>query len=140
MKKKFSENLSDFLDFCREVNVNYKAYKNEVDKAWDATQDCLHQLEFGKYDDRAKTATMIANIRKARRYYKDNIEIMEEMYNFLQTPEFLKFHKQATEVLGRTRKVEKSKENKMYSIKVLKNVPYMQDTFNNDTNVVEENS
>lgn len=61
MKKKFSENLSDFLDFCREVNVNYKAYKNEVDKAWDATQDCLHQLEFGKYADRAKTATMIGN-------------------------------------------------------------------------------
>ena len=30
------------------------------------------------YAGSGKTATMIANIRKARRYYKDNIEIMED--------------------------------------------------------------
>lgn len=126
----FSENISNFLDFCRETSVNYRAYKEIEDKCWDATQDCLHQLEFGEYKDRRKTATLLANIRKYRRYYKENREIMEELYNFMQTPEFIKFHKLATEVLGKTRKVESKKSNKQYNIKRLKGLDFLERTFN----------
>ena len=126
----FSENISNFLDFCRETSINYRAYKEIEDKCWDATQDCLHQLEFGDYKDRQKTATLLANIRKYRRYYKENREIMEEFYNFTQSAEYLKFYKMATEVLGKTRKIESKKSNKQYSIKRLKGLDFLEKTFN----------
>lgn len=55
---------------------------------------------------------------------------MEEFYNFTQSAEYLKFYKMATEVLGKTRKIESKKSNKQYNIKRLKGLDFLEKTFN----------
>ena len=59
----------------------------EVQKDQDATQDLLHQIEFGSYEDRRRYVTRLANIRKHRRKYKDFIEINSELYKYFKDPD-----------------------------------------------------
>ena len=55
---------------------------NRLDKL---TQDYLHQLELDnlKCAERSKVATQLAICRKNRRYYKDKVEELQSLIDFL---------------------------------------------------------
>lgn len=103
---KSSENISNFLTFCRSVNSEYKTHCEAVNKYDYETQDVLHQLELGSYKERSKFATTLAKIRKQRRISKDFVDINATLVNYMTTPEFIKVQRQLEQLLGACRKQE----------------------------------
>lgn len=119
-----AEKLSALCTFLRDVIKDYQYHKNEQLTLEDASQDLLHQLEFGSYEDRRTTATALSKIRKQRRVHKNQTEILQYLYNYLKTINTkLLFDLEA--VLGDTRKAQKrvESENKFYNARVIKDLP-----------------
>ncbi len=117
-----SEMLKQFLDFEKNCETIYELYSENVPKCDKATQDLLHQLEFGSYKERQKTATMIANIRKERRESKDGVAILQPLMELVKTNEGKKFIRQLQLVLRETRRVEKNMLNRIYTPRILTSI------------------
>ncbi len=111
--------LKQFLDFEKDCETVYDLYSENVPKLDKATQDLLHQLEFGSYKERNKTANMIAKIRKERRESKDGVAILQPLIDLVKTVDGKKFIRQLQVVLGETRRIEKSMDNRIYTPRVL---------------------
>ena len=84
---------------------------NEQEKV---TQDILHSLELNdlKYNERAKLATRLAEVRKQRRIYKDAVEELEPVSDFLEDNKKLLNNLGA--LVGNVRKQEKYHSNRQY--------------------------
>lgn len=110
--------------FYRKLISDYEFAESEVKKDQDATQDLLHQIEFGSYEDRRRYVTRLANIRKHRRKYKDFIEINSELYKFFKDPEMVKCYRALeSRLLGQIRKQEHMIESKRsYRPRVVKDL------------------
>lgn len=123
---KFSENISDFLRFTREVKVKYKNAVENLEILDKATQDCLHQLELGNSKDGRKILPELTRIRKARRLYKDLTEVLEPFYTFITQDVNVKMlNKLDSDILGKVRKEEKAKADRRYYPRILKELPYL---------------
>ena len=125
MSKKKNENFSSlniehFLNFLREVEQTYNLYVEYQKKQENLTQDLLHKLELEelKENEKRKLATQLRINRKDRRYFKDKVEELSPIYNFIF--EHKKIVNDLTKVLGDVRKQEKYHENRNYFPKVLK--------------------
>lgn len=117
--EKFSQIYKTFLDSVKQIQTSY-AYESKMLQVHEQeTQDLLHQLELGSYSERRKTATRLANVRKERRYSKDVVNVLQPMVELLGTPEGVKFIKQLQIVLGETRKIENSMQNRRYTPRVI---------------------
>ena len=81
------------------------------------TNDLLHKLELGSAKDRNKVATQIAKCRKERRYYKDQVEEVEALINWMEENKDA-FNK-LKQVLGKMRKAEEWHESRTYVPRVL---------------------
>lgn len=103
---KSSENISNFLTFCKSVSSEYKTHYEAVNKYDYETQDVLHQLELGSYKQRARFANALAKIRKQRRISKDFVDINATLVEYMTTPEFIKVQRQLEQLLGACRKQE----------------------------------
>lgn len=120
MKKKYSAVVSEFLNLLEEINKFLPVYTDFLDKEDKLCQDLLHTLELEKttYNERAKIATKLVTNRKDRRYFKDNVQIMQDLNEWTVN------HKPAIEklkqVLGSIRKIEKYHKNREYIPKILK--------------------
>lgn len=116
---KYSEHLSQFLNFLESAKKDYSWYEDELTKQEALTQDYLHQLELEhlNYSERAKIATKLAACRKARREAKDIITILNPIINYSSVYE--KSLNQLKETLGKVRKEEKAIETRSYNFKVL---------------------
>ena len=116
---KYSEHLSQFLNFLESAKKDYSWYEDELSKQEALTQDYLHQLELEhlNYSERAKIATKLAACRKARREAKDIITILNPIINYSSVYE--KSLNQLKETLGKVRKEEKAIETRSYNFKVL---------------------
>lgn len=116
---KYSEHLSQFLNFLESAKKDYFWYEDELSKQEALTQDYLHQLELEhlNYSERAKIATKLAACRKARREAKDIITILNPIINYSSVYE--KSLNQLKETLGKVRKEEKAIETRSYNFKVL---------------------
>ena len=91
-----------------------------------ATQDCLHQLELGNAKEARKILPQLTKIRKARRIYKDYIEILEPFYTFITHSEYSKmFNILDSDILGKVRKEERAKAERKYYPRVLNELPYL---------------
>ena len=108
---KSSENISNFLTFCKNIGTDYKNHYDNVNKYDKETQDVLHQLELGSYKERPKFATALSKIRKERRKSKNFVDINKELVEYLTTPEFIKVQRQLQQLLGICRKQEAHVEN-----------------------------
>lgn len=125
MSKKKNENLSSlnieqFLNFLREVEQTYNLYVEYQKEQENLTQDLLHKLELEnlKENEKRKLATQLRINRKDRRYFKDKVEELSPIYNFIF--ENKKVFNNLTNILGEVRKQEKYHENRRYFPKVLK--------------------
>lgn len=109
---KTSDSVAEFLSFWRSLNAEFEASKAELKSADAATQDLLHQLEFGNYKDRRRYATELARVRKERRVHKDYVDINQKLHDALNTKEFVYVYRQLEQLLGDVRKQEKIIEGK----------------------------
>lgn len=118
----FSETISDFCRMLEEAQKDYIWNCDEMRRMDDLTQDYLHKLELDRldYKERAKVATQLMKCRQARRECKDTIEILEPLMQFLYSDKGKSLYNQFRETLGKTRKVEKSMENRTYIPRVLR--------------------
>lgn len=103
---KSSENISNFLKFCRETCSDYKMHLEDINKCEMETQDILHQLELGSYKERSKFATALARTRKRRRISKDFVDVNRVLVEYMTTSEFVKVQRQLEQILGTCRKQE----------------------------------
>ena len=99
-----SEKLSSLCSFLRSVVRDYQYHESEQKIHETASQDLLHQLEFGEYKDRRRTA-------------------LQYIYKYLKDHQKLIFELEA--ILGETRKAEQKIEsdNRFYRARVIKDLP-----------------
>ncbi len=108
----------DFLDGARgEYNYNLEAMKNEERM----TQDYLHLLELGDVGcrERGKIATKLVANRKNRRKYKDAVEELEPIIDFIDDAQNRNVLNKMTQLLGQVRKVENYHKTRIYVPKML---------------------
>ncbi len=119
MDKKPSENISEFLNFLTASKQLCEFCKAEMDKQDKLTQDILHSMELGDltYSQRAKLATRLAICRKDRRYYKDRVEELEPVREYLEANK--KAYNELTKLLGTVRKSEKYHSSRTYRPKIM---------------------
>ena len=118
---RFSETISVFCRSMEDAKADYYWCRDEVNRMDRLTQDYLHKLELGNLDyrARAKVATAIARCRCQRRGYKDTVEILEPLIQFLESEKGKNLFNLMKEVLGKTRRVEKNMETRTYCPRVL---------------------
>lgn len=118
---KFSESISGFCNMVTEAKSDYDWNSSEISRLDRLTQDYLHQLELGNlsYHERAKVAEKLAKTRQLRRASKNTVEILEPLIEFIDSDKGKQTMNLMREALGKTRKVEKAMENRVYRYKVL---------------------
>lgn len=118
---KFSPVISDFVKMMEEASKDYAWNYEEVNRMDRLTQDYLHKLELDNldYKERAKVATQIAKCRQARRAYKDTVEVLKPLVEFLESDRGKTLYNLVREALGKTRKVEECMETRTYFPRIL---------------------
>ena len=78
--------------------------------------DIMHKFELDNlsYKERCKLATTLATSRKDRRFYKDHVEELEPIVNFMSESAHTKAINNLKQLLGEVRKVEKYHSNRTY--------------------------
>ena len=114
--------ISDFLDFIKKAESDYVYYSQLLGKEDKLTQDLLHKLELEStgYKDRNKVATTLATSRKDRRYYKDQVEELQPLFDVITDSKYKSCIEQLKQALGKTRKAEAYHKNRQYYPRVLK--------------------
>lgn len=117
----FSESIGAFCRMMEDAQKDYAWNYSEVNRMDRLTQDYLHKLELDglDYKERAKVATSLSKCRQARREYKDTVEILEPLVQFLESDKGKNLLNLMREALGKTRKVEKCMETRTYIPRVL---------------------
>lgn len=120
---KFSETIGDFCNAVVEAQKDYEWNYEQVNRMDKLTQDYLHKLELEglDYKERAKVATQLAKCRQERRKCKDTVEVLEPLVQFMDSEKGKALLNLIREVLGKTRKVEKSMESRTYIPRILGN-------------------
>lgn len=118
--KKHSEMISDFLDYIKSVTDMYNGCNSQMKEEDKLTQDILHKFELEEldYKERNRLGTLLKTNRKNRRYYKDQVELLQPIVDFVnnnkKTLDVLK------QILGEVRKTESYHSNRTYHPKVMK--------------------
>lgn len=122
MDKKPSEYISEFLNFISWARSHYQFCSDEVNSQDKLTQDYLHSLELDGLNcgERSKLATKLAINRRDRRYYKDRVEELEPIIQFLADQQNKKALDLLTQVLGQVRKQENYHKCRTYIPRVKK--------------------
>lgn len=125
-RKLNSENLADFLNFIKEVEIEYTTALSMMKKCEGLECDLLHQLEIEKLNssDRSKLATKLRNCLQDRRYYKNIVEEDEPLVNIVGEVDIKKAIHKLEQVLGQMRKVESYHDNREYYPRIMKYEEY----------------
>lgn len=115
-----SLSIEHFLNFLKEAEITHRLYTEYQKEQEDLTQDLLHKLELEELteNDKRRLATQLRINRKDRRFFKDKVEELAPICNFVS--ENKKVFQNLTNVLGEVRKQEKYHEHRTYFPKVLK--------------------
>ena len=91
------------LRMMEDAQKDYAWNYSEVNRMDRLTQDYLHKLELDglDYKERAKVATSLAKCRQARREYKDMVEILEPLVQFLESDKGKNLLNLVREALGK---------------------------------------
>lgn len=113
-QEKSSKNLEHFLNYVREMIVNYNYHNGALNVEDKRSQDLLHELELGPSKNKDRVATKLRKSRKERRVHKDFIEINTSIYDFFVSSEGKAVMHRLEEILGCIRKQEKYTQNRIY--------------------------
>jgi hypothetical protein len=110
-----SEKIKAFLDFVEESKRSYDLALENLERENKRLQDFLHAIEFEpNARERSKICTKLHLSRKARRTYKDIVEIQEPIVLFFQDPQHKRTLDKMTQLLGEVRKQEKYHSERKY--------------------------
>lgn len=114
---KYSEQISGFLNFLRDVQLEYAAAVDDEKTAGDQTQDILHTLELGEnsYHANAKLAIALKSVRQERRRAKDRTQVLYPIADWARQNQ--RTVKELEHLLGDVRKAEKNTEFRHYNPK-----------------------
>lgn len=127
-KKELSELLFDFLHLLAQVQEQTAEFLEKA-QAFDCLQqDYLHQLELEQtnYHSRANIASKLRQCRIDRRDAKNYLEITEPLLTFLNSDRGKVLISQLREVAGRTKKVERTVQQRSYLPRVMEQKEYFQ--------------
>lgn len=121
-----SSSLSSILNIFQNVQAQYKAAYDEVHNQDLLQQDLLHKLELESLDAPAisKLAKQLKECRSVRRYYKDRVECLSPILQFLEDPTNKKMIGNMQKLLGDIRKQESTHKNRHYSPRVMTEEDY----------------
>jgi len=116
-----SQHLKMFLDFIDSAASEYTFCLESMKNEERLTQDLLHKLELDdlNYRERSKVATQLSLNRQKRRSFKDSVEELEPIVDFLNDPKNKSVLNALTQLLGEVRKVERYHSNRFYIPKVI---------------------
>ena len=117
---KRSEPLEAFIRLVNQTRTVYNAAYKAVNTEDKLTSDLLHDMELVGTTSkiRSKIATELRTSRLDRRYYKDIVEELEPLHEFLSVPENEKAIKRLEQVLGKMRKAEAYHADRTYHPRV----------------------
>ena len=120
-KPQFSTAIEDFCYMVEDAKSDYDWNKSEITRMDRLTQDYLHSLELEdlSYSERAKIATQLAKCRRERRASKDTVETLQPFIDFIESEKGRQTMNLMKEALGKTRKVEKAMEHRVYRYREL---------------------
>ena len=115
-RKLISAELERTLNFFSDVLLDYRYNYDKMGEQDKLTQDYLHDIELGGLSckERSKVATKLQENRKNRRYYKDVVEELQPIIDFLNDNANRGFVNKLKEVLGKVRKAEFYHSNRTY--------------------------
>lgn len=114
-------------DTLKELLDIYEINKVQFDMNEEITQDILHQMELGSYNEGRKYYGALRKARKDRRVNKDTLEVLKSFQAFMKNDYAIKFMRQLDEVLGDARNQEKKLLNRHYNAKYIQNLPISKD-------------
>lgn len=113
-----SSKISDFFNYCDAVISAYEYAKQCVEHEQDYCMDILHLIEFSEnYKERYRLSTQLHHSRTKRRYYKDRMEELEPLINFLSKDENKRFLDKLKSLCGEIRKIEKNHASRIYHLR-----------------------
>lgn len=123
--KDINKILTNFLSDIREIESEYSWNFEAVSKCDKATQDLLHELEFGDYDIARKNGPKVAKIRKARRICKDAVDLAEPLHSWLVSQEGISIMRKLEKILGQIRKEQAAKASRKYYPRVIRELDFL---------------
>jgi len=113
------ETLRSFVKFLKDVKTHYKFCLDEIARCELETQDVLHYIELGKNLNAMegfKAYKSLSEIRRKRRIMKNELELLEPVYQYLlyQDP---KLADRLAQVQGDCRKGKEKIELRSYTCK-----------------------
>lgn len=113
---KFSYAIGELIELLESAKKDYYWNADEVNRLNGLQQDYLHKLELDglNYGERAKVATKLMKCRQDRRDSKDMVRVLEPLIKFLESDRGKNMLNLMKEVLGKTRRVEKDMECRVY--------------------------
>lgn len=116
-----SQIIKTFLDFTDNVQADYTFHLEAMRNEERITQDYLHKLELEGLNcrERSKIATQLALNRQARRQYKDAVEELQPIVEFLADAKNRSVLNAMSQLLGQVRKVEQYHQHRFYMPKVI---------------------
>lgn len=113
---KFSYAIGELIDLLENAKKDYYWNSDEVTRLNGLQQDYLHMLELDglNYGERAKVATKLMKCRQDRRDSKDMVRVLDPLIKFLESDKGRNMLNLMKEVLGKTRRVEKDMETRVY--------------------------
>lgn len=114
----FLNATQDFTKYYKKISDKYDIYSELVNKCDKATQDILHNLELNKLSrsEKSKLMTMLTQIRRERRFYKDKIEAVDEILK--NTPDTL--INKLCNLAGNANKFYKNRDSRVYHPRIIK--------------------
>lgn len=113
---KFSCAIGELIELMENAKKDYYWNAEEVNRLNGLQQDYLHMLELDglNYSERAKVATKLMMCRQDRRDSKDMVRVLEPLIRFLESDKGKNMMNLMKEVLGKTRRIEKDMECRVY--------------------------
>ena len=112
----FSYAIGELIELLENAKKDYYWNADEVNRLNGLQQDFLHKLELDglNYAERAKIATKLMKCRQDRRESKDMVRVLDPLVKYLESDKGKNMINLMKEVLGRTRRVEKDMECRVY--------------------------
>lgn len=123
MNTSHSKKIQNARDALKEIIQIYDYNSYALAQNENITQDILHQIELGSYNEGRRWYGQLRKTRKARRENKDALEILYKVNLLLTSDIGIKFMRTLDEALGDARNQEKKLQDRHYCARYIKDLP-----------------
>ena len=115
------DSMSQTVQLFQNLNTRHQINVEGVKEQDLITQDLLHKLELESLNavDMVKLAKQLKECRETRRMFKDELESMQPILDFMQDKNNTKAVRELSELVGKLRHIDKVQHNRHYYPRVL---------------------